>query len=192
MDDHDDLAALTRSHGSFLRGLAQRLCRTQLDPDDLVQDVLERVLTHPAPAGVNERAWLARITRNLFIDKLRRIHTRREDLHDEIADVAPDEAAWWETLTEETVRRQLATLPEPLRITFERFVIHGQSYEQIARALGIAKATVGTRILRARTRLRELLTGAASAESEPQPARSAREDRRQSAIRPGRLRPCHA
>jgi RNA polymerase sigma-70 factor (ECF subfamily) len=43
-------------------------------------------------------------------------------------------------------------------MTFELFAFEGRSYDDIAAALGIAKATVGTRILRARQKLRELLT----------------------------------
>lgn len=135
------------------------MCRSQLDPDDLVQDVLEKTLVTPVPDGANARAWLSRVLQNLFIDKLRRIHARREDLVAEPIDPAPPEASvWWETLSMEAVRAQVANLPEEQRVTFELFTFDGKSYDEIAAALGIAKTTVGTRILRARQRLRELLT----------------------------------
>lgn len=152
------LAELTRAHGGYLRGLAHRLCRSQLDPDDLVQDVLEKTLRAPVPEGANARAWLSRVLHNLFIDKLRRSHARREDLVPEPVDPAPVETGlWWETLTDEAVRAQLAKLPEEQRVTFELFTFDGKSYDDIAATLGIAKTTVGTRILRARQKLRELL-----------------------------------
>ena len=154
-----ELAELTKAHGGYLRGLAGKLCRSQLDPDDLVQDVLEKTLKTPIPDGANARAWLARVLHNLFIDKLRRKHARREDL---VADPseAPsrEERAWWEDLTEDAVRAQLANLPADQRATFELFVFDGKSYDEIAAELRIAKATVGTRILRARQKLRDLLT----------------------------------
>jgi RNA polymerase sigma-70 factor, ECF subfamily len=153
------LAELTRAHGGYLRGLAQRLCRSQLDPDDLVQDVLERTLHAPVPDGANARAWLSRVLHNLFIDKLRRSHARREDLVPEPVEAAPVEVhLWWESLSEEAVRAQLAKLPEDQRVTFEQFTFDGKSYDEIAASLGIAKTTVGTRILRVRQKLRELLT----------------------------------
>jgi RNA polymerase sigma-70 factor (ECF subfamily) len=150
---------LTREHGAYLRALARKLCRSQLDPDDLVQDVLERVLRTELPAGANERAWLSRVMQNLFVDKLRRRAARPEQpvVDEPVAAIAEDRA-WWEALTESEVRAKLAQLPDEQRVTFELFAFEGKSYDEIAAKLKIAKATVGTRILRARTRLRELFT----------------------------------
>jgi len=153
---------LTRQHRPYLEGLARRLCRNQLDPDDLVQDLFEKTLRAeaPIPTGVNERAWLSRVLHNLFIDKLRRRAARREDPIEEVGLAEPprDELVWWQTLTADEIRATLARLPEEQRMTFELFAFDGRSYDQIAATLGIAKATVGTRILRARQRLREILT----------------------------------
>jgi RNA polymerase sigma-70 factor (ECF subfamily) len=151
---------LTHEHGAYLRGLARKLCRSQLDPEDLVQDVFEKTLRSPVPPDVNERAWLARVMHNLFIDKLRRRQARREDPSAAIEDLGtapPEEQLWWETLTEEDVRAQVARLPEEQRTTFELFAFAGASYDDIAARLGIAKGTVGTRILRARQKIREQL-----------------------------------
>jgi RNA polymerase sigma-70 factor (ECF subfamily) len=158
---HRQLEQLTRIHGGYLRELARKLCRTQLDPDDLVQDVLERTLRSPMPAGANERAWLGRVMHNLFIDKLRRRQARREDLSPEMIDTARDvveQRVWWDSLTEEQVRAAVARLPADQRTTFELFAFDHRSYDEIAAQLGIAKATVGTRILRARQKLRAILT----------------------------------
>ena len=70
----DQLDSLFREHGEFLRRLAGRLCRGSFDPDDLVQDVLERTVQNfdRLPPGVDHRAWMTRVMRNLFIDQLRR------------------------------------------------------------------------------------------------------------------------
>lgn len=152
---------LARLHGAFLRGLSGKLCRSRLDPDDLVQDVLEKVVrtAHAMPPGANERAWLARVLHNTFIDALRRASARREDALDGGAEAAADHGggAWWSALTEDAVRAQVAKLPSDQRITFERFAFDGKSYDEIAAELRIAKATVGTRVLRARLKIRELL-----------------------------------
>lgn len=150
---------LTREHGEYLRALARKLCRTQLDPDDLVQDLFERVLRTDMPDGVNERAWISRVMHNLFIDKLRRKAARPEEPVDADPPAAPhEERAWWEAVTEADVRAKLAELPEDQRVTFELFAFERRSYDEIAARLKVAKNTVGTRILRARTRLRELFT----------------------------------
>jgi RNA polymerase sigma-70 factor, ECF subfamily len=150
---------ITREHGDYLRALARKLCRSQVDPDDLVQDLFERVLRTEMPAGANERAWISRIMHNLFIDKLRRRATRREEsVETEPAAPPRDERVWWESLTEAQVRAKVSLLPEDQRVTFELFAFQGKSYDEIAAKLKIAKNTVGTRILRARMRLRDLFT----------------------------------
>jgi len=152
---------LRRDHGEYLQGLARRLCRATLDPDDLVQDVFEKTVRSPSsiPPGANERAWLSRVMHNLFIDRLRRKHARREEpiVTEVVAGVA-DEHPWWESLTAAEVRAAVAKLPDDQRATFELFAFDGKSYDEIAAALEIAKGTVGSRIVRARTKLRELLT----------------------------------
>lgn len=150
-----------RAHGEYLRGLARRLCRRHFDPDDLVQDLLEKTVRSPdaLPNGANERAWLSRVMHNLFIDRVRRAQTRREEpiTVDPAAAVAED-PPWWDSLTGGQVRAQLVHLPDEQRETFELFAFENLSYDEIAARLNIAKATVGTRILRARTKLRDLLT----------------------------------
>jgi RNA polymerase sigma-70 factor (ECF subfamily) len=152
------LDELTGAHGAYLRGLAGKLCRAQLDPDDLVQDVLEKTLRHPIPDGANERRWLAKVMHNLFIDKLRRRQTLREEPLEAVpAATIMDDRPWWLSISDEDVRAAVARLPEEQRVTFELFAFDKKTYDEIAAQLQIAKATVGTRILRARQKLRDLL-----------------------------------
>lgn len=157
------VAHVVRCHGALLRRLADRLCRSELDADDLVQDVFEKLLRTPIPAGTNQRAWLSRVMHNLFIDQLRHRRSRREELRAEpVAAIESDEPTWWEHLSEADLRAKVALLPDAQCATFELFAFEGKSYEQIAAQLGIAKATVGTRILRARQKLRQLLVASSS------------------------------
>ncbi len=152
-----EIEQLTRAHRPYLEGLARKLCRGHFDAEDLVQEVLVSTLRSPIPTGADERAWLSRVMHNKFIDWVRRRATRREEeLVDAAAPVAEEEA-WWLALTAEHIRAELAQLPDEQRVTFEMFAFDGKSYDEIAAALGIAKATVGTRVLRARTKLRDLL-----------------------------------
>lgn len=155
-----DIEELTRRHHAYLCGLARRLCRGESDPDDLVQDLFEKLMqrVEPIPPVANERAWLSRILTNLFLDKLRRRRARREDPLDEPAELPPPETAWWQQLTIEQIHAALARLPADQRVTFELFSFEGRSYDAIAADLGIAKATVGSRILRVRDKLRALLS----------------------------------
>jgi len=151
---------LFRAHGEFLRHLARRLCRSGLDPDDLVQDVFERTVlhAHALHPDTDHRAWLARVMRNLFIDRLRRLATRppQDTFDDNAPATRPVAAEWWENLDADDIRTQLSRLSEDLRRAFELFAFEGCSYAEIADRLGIARMTVGTRIFRARQQLQRL------------------------------------
>lgn len=114
-------------------------------------------MASPVPDGANERAWLSRVMHNLFIDWIRRRDARREDVLPEVPAAPPvDDEAWWLALTGEDVLRVLERLPDEQRSAFRMFAFEGKNYDEIAAAQGIAKATVGTRILRARLRIREI------------------------------------
>lgn len=164
--DRRRLDPLYDAHYSFLLGLARKLCRSHFDPEDLVQDTLEKAVhhLHELPADANHRAWMARVLTNLFLDRARRraarpVETAIDD--DAVASTAPDARAWWEDLDADAVRAKVRELPPELREAFTLFAFEGRSYVEIAAQLGIAKATVGTRVLRARRRLKALFTGAA-------------------------------
>ena len=64
---------------------------------------------------------------------------------------------WWHELDLDTVRDHLHPLPPALAAPFRMFTVERASYRTIADRLGIPVATVGTRILRARQRLRARL-----------------------------------
>ena len=151
---------MTHDHHDFLLALARKLCRAHFEPADLVQDVLVKTVAHfdRLPADVNHRAWMSQVMKNLFTDQVRRRKTRAALDPASLPAAAPDDAPWWQQLDADAVRGAVAQLPEELRETFDRFVFRGESYTVIAAALAIPKATVGTRILRARRRIKALLT----------------------------------
>jgi RNA polymerase sigma-70 factor (ECF subfamily) len=55
---------------------------------------------------------------------------------------------------QERVQRALLELPDDLRVAVLLYDIEGQSYQEVARALGIPEGTVKSRIHRARSALR--------------------------------------
>ena len=75
------------------------------------------------------------------------------------ATIADDEPAWAH-LSIDDVRAAIAALPDDVRDTYRLFALEGRDYVAISALQGIPKATVGTRIMRARRKLRELLQAA--------------------------------
>lgn len=162
---HALLDRVTREHHGYLRGYARRLCRTPADADDLLQEALLAALGRPSPLATvdDARAWLTAVIRRRFVDTCRRRATRRR-LQPQVQ-VAFDHAQapeppppWWLDLDTEAVRAHLDALPAELARPFAMFTLERASYRAIADRLGIPVATVGTRILRARRRLRARLT----------------------------------
>lgn len=142
--------------------LAHRIGRGSLDAEDLAQEVLER-WTRAAPhlpPNANPRAWMTVVLRRLAIDQLRRRSVWSTVSADErrLPEVDREPSPWWHELDVTDVVRVLGELPETLRGAFQQFALEGKSYDEIARDLRIAKATVGVRVLRARLQLRRLLS----------------------------------
>src|SRR5262245_65505752 len=97
---------------------------------------------------------MARVMRNLFIDRVRRRATApaAAPLEVEPAAPPPEQRAWWEQLGADDIRAQLHALPDELRGPFELVGLEGRSYQEIATRLGIPKNTAVTRRLRRRCR----------------------------------------
>lgn len=158
------LHAAVREHDAMLRGLARRLCGNAADADDLVHDAYERAMRAWGRVvdRSNLRGWLSAILHNLFIDRCRKgQRTPRSEGSEQldrlqlaaVEQVAPP---IWAQLSGDSVTGALVALGPELRGAYE-LRAQGRSYEEIAAALGIPRATVGTRLVRARQRLKEIL-----------------------------------
>lgn len=145
---------------SALAVLARRLCGNAADADDLVQDTLERALRARGTyiEQGNRRGWLAVILRNRFRDWYRtgRRQAQPSDEMDEIATPEEPARAAWENITSEQIDEALATLAPRYRRVYELYT-HGWTYAEIATELEISINTVGTRLLRARAKLKAIL-----------------------------------
>jgi RNA polymerase sigma-70 factor (ECF subfamily) len=154
-----------RMHEAALRAVALRLCRNPAEANDLVQDTAERALKAfgGLPPGSNTRSWLMSILRNKFIDSCRHtaVAPRAAQEVEEVADIVsaqerePEPA--WAQITAEQIKAAVAALGDEFRSVYTLHALEGRSYNEIAGALQIPRATVGTRLLRARKKLKELL-----------------------------------
>jgi RNA polymerase sigma-70 factor (ECF subfamily) len=129
--------------------------------DDLVQDTYVRALRardRYENRGIT-RTWLVVILHNLFIDRCRKTKRSRTT---ELVDVhilpAPEPIAppAWVDVTPSQVGAAVAGLSKELRSVFELHIA-GASYDEIGVQLRIPKNTVGTRLLRARRKLKSVL-----------------------------------
>ena len=150
-----------------LRVYALSLTRDRDSADDLVHDTVVKALTgrNSFQPGTNLRHWLMTIMYNLFLDRCRRLarEPRSFSLDDhEVASPEPYVPEAWETITQEQIHAALADLERPFREVYELRLLENCSYDEIADKLTIPRSTVGTRLMRARTKLRQTLRAVAS------------------------------
>jgi RNA polymerase sigma-70 factor (ECF subfamily) len=149
-------------HLPDLERFARHLARGDADAEDLVQETCRRSLEASAlfVDGTDLRAWLFRILRNLHYDRRRR--SGREipigDRDDELASPEPVERSAWRDVSDSDLALALDSLSPDYRRPYVLFTVDGLSYAEVAEKLQIAPSTVGTRLLRARARLRKFLT----------------------------------
>jgi RNA polymerase sigma-70 factor (ECF subfamily) len=162
--DLRDLGPVVAEHEGALQRIAERLCATTADARDLVQDTFERAMRQGIPGDVRSvRAWLTSIMHNLFIDRCRATarrpaHEPLDDSHHEVPPPPPaDPEPAWSRVTVEDIRAALAELEPAFRDVYTLHTFDQLPYDAIARRLRIERTTVGTRLHRARKKLRELL-----------------------------------
>ena len=160
-----------REHESALTAFAVRLAGPGSDANDLVQDSLERALRRfdTLVPGTNGRAWLFTILHNAFIDRCRRrAPDRRTECIEDVAVAAPEptEPPVWTAVTPEQFARAIEQLDGDFRSVYQMHA-EGRSYEEISTHLRIPINTVGTRLSRARSKLRALLVAALGLEATP-------------------------
>jgi RNA polymerase sigma-70 factor, ECF subfamily len=153
--------AAVREHLDTLRANAKKRCRSHYDPEDLVQETLQRAYSKRDQLHdlTRIRPWLLTILKNTFRDILRK--QRRQppltELDDEIPAPPPEEPRPWQSIEQDEHRKAIARLPEDVRDTYRMYVLEDRDYAAISKALNIPTATVGSRIHRARARLKILL-----------------------------------
>ncbi len=152
---------LIATHMDDLYRYARWLTHDPAVADDLVQETMVRAwrnlerLQDPKAA----KSWLITILRR---ENARRFERKQHQYSDIPSGELPAQRTEYDTSTEAfALRRALERLPEKYREPLLLQIIHGYSQKEIAAQLGISPAGVGTRLFRAREKLREMLDEAA-------------------------------
>ena len=155
---------VARIYGRKIYNFAYRLTGNPDDAADLVQEVLLRVrkgLAAYVPGSFD--GWLWRITRNAFLDGVRKKNRRPtsplpdDDRNMLATSPSPDEVLASVRLSED-IQSALLKLPLDFRECVVLCDVVGLTYEEIAEAIESPVGTVRSRIHRGRKMLRELLT----------------------------------
>jgi len=162
-------AAFRREFDERYAPLARYLARLVGEPEsaaDLAQEAFVRLFQRGSMPD-DPAAWLVSVAHNLLRNERQQIARRLRLLQQRGEELAPNESGADATLEARelraNVRRALDALPERERqMLLLRY--EGFSYREIAHALAINEASVGTLLARAKTAFRDALGGAARAE----------------------------
>jgi len=151
-------------HLPRLRRFARALTGNAADADDLTQSAIERGLINHQRFQVGTRfdSWMFRITRNMWIDGLRRARVRGPVVGLDVAEsvVGTDGRQVVEVrLAARSAVAAMLALPEGQREVAALVLVEGLSYQETADALQIPIGTVMSRLSRARKTLADDLLG---------------------------------
>lgn len=154
---------VARDHGRRIYNFAYRLTGNPDDASDLMQEVLLRVrrgLSGYTPGSFE--GWLWRITRNAFLDDIRRKKRRPtvalpEDDRTALGSVPEPDEVLAETRLPEHLQAALLALPFDFREAVVMCDVVGLTYDEISEATNVPVGTVRSRIHRGRKMLRGML-----------------------------------
>lgn len=152
-------------YGPRVYAMAYHLTGDRHEAEDLAQDVFVRVyrnLDKYSPGTFD--GWLYRITKNLFLDGIRRRRKVRmvplpdDDWHGSMEDGPNPEEIVDRHGIDGSIEQAITALPKTFRTAVVLCDVQGLTYDEIAEATGWPMGTVRSRIHRGRRMLRDALT----------------------------------
>lgn len=134
-----------------LLGFVRKRVSSDADAEDVVQDVLTKLIT-VGPFSGSVHSWLFTVARNAIIDRSRK-RTELQALSElEIPEMGPEQEDRREVA--DCLCPMMSVLSASDRNVLERIDMGGESQTEVARELGISASGMKSRVQRARERLR--------------------------------------
>ena len=130
------------------------------DALDILHDGFIKVFKHITKynMGTSLNAWIKRIMINTAIDYYRkRVRRRTEDI-EEVYDMTSKDPGIVSILNAKDILHCLSLLSPSYRAVFNLYVIEGYSHKEIAGKLNISASTSRSNLVKARSKMRVLLT----------------------------------
>jgi RNA polymerase sigma-70 factor, ECF subfamily len=156
----------------YLDGLysyAMALTRNHAEAEDLVQETYVRAIPamNRLRSGSNVKGWLFKILRNAWLNHLRKRRTApviawSDEGDGSVRDIAEPSKDAYQTFVSKMEKEQVQAAIQALPVKFREIILLREfeelSYDEIAGLLDCPVGTVMSRLARARSKLRELLT----------------------------------
>jgi RNA polymerase sigma-70 factor (ECF subfamily) len=169
--EHDFIAAcvakerwaqkqLYEENYTLLMGVCLRYSSNQQDAMDILHEGFIKILNniHKYQPGTSLIAWMRRIIVNTAIDYYRMQSRRRTDDLDTAYSVQSSEPDALSKLTVQEIIKCIQQLSPAYRSVFNLYVVEGYSHKEIAAILEITDSTSRSNLVKARAKLKELLS----------------------------------
>ena len=141
---------------SRLRRFAYSLTCDKAEADDLLHDLVVKVLEKGLPKRQNHVPWLFTVCKNLWLDGKRHEKVKKRYIEGEehLAEEARMESLESSIVIDQVMAR-LRRLPEEHRLALSLVAIEGLGYAEASEVLNVPVGTVMSRVCRARMQLKQ-------------------------------------
>ena len=157
------------TYGAYCHTIAYRILQDEGDAAECVNDTwFQAWRTIPPTIPHHLGAYLAKITRNLSLNRYRKIHQKKREgdrvavCIDELQECLPSdetpEKVYEQTCLTKLINDFVSELPKEERIMFVRRYFYMDSVAEVAKLLGCSESKIKTTMFRTRKKLQEILT----------------------------------
>jgi RNA polymerase sigma-70 factor (ECF subfamily) len=161
---------IVEEYGIKIRSLAMKVTKCPADAEEVYQDALMRVYENQASFKGDSKfsSWVYQVAYNEALGKLRKRKAGIQkstcslnELDGGIENMfASNDDTYKNLELRQLLQKAISRLPEEYRESFLLHDVHGMNSDEVAAKLSLTKATVKTRLRRARLQLRNLLVHA--------------------------------
>jgi RNA polymerase sigma factor (sigma-70 family) len=153
------LKKLYEDHYPMMFPICRRYSNNEEDALDILHDGFIKVFKNidKYQVGTSLPAWIKRVMVNTSIDYYRRETRRRSVDIDDAKSLASNSPDALSTISAEEIILLLQHLSQAYRSVFNLYVIEGFSHKEVADMLSITESTSRSNLVKARTKLKELL-----------------------------------
>lgn len=151
---------LYEAYYSSMMGVCLRYAGNADEAKDILHEGFIKVFKHLSKyePGTSLTAWIRRIMVNTAIDIYRKNIRRRTENIEQAYDISSNDADAISQCSEQEILEAVQLLSPAYRAVFNLYAIEGYPHKEIGAMLGITESTSRSNLVKARLKLKEILT----------------------------------
>ncbi len=151
---------LYEEHYGKMMGVCLRYASNEEDALDILHEGFIKIFKNIGKyqPGTSLSSWMRRVIINTSIDYYRKTIRRRTEDIEHAYNISSNDADAISQFTEQEILEAIQQLSPAYRTIFNLYVIEGYSHKEIANTLDITESTSRSNLVKARLKLKELLS----------------------------------